>query len=178
MSLSHVLERSKRMAERVRMRTRSIATIMLAPFLIGYGFSQAVMTVNVPDTSAAIKGALIKKSTFDPHTRIAQLTFVNDYPEDITAWGYCVKVSTGKKSVNSNEDFCKWSDALSSVIDLDIEAAKRPQTKGVIDCPWCHFIRAGETYTLVENYSLQPNVTDAWIIINFVAYADSNAAVL
>src|SRR5205085_11183559 len=150
----------------------------ISMFLIpSFTLAQLKTTTSVPDTAATLKGVKIKESSFDPQTRVARLVIVNDYAVNITAWGYCVKV-TPVDPRSLERSFCQWSDPLGWVIDDRIENAKRHVEAGVADCPWCHFIRPGETYTLVEDYSLDSGVMAAKIILNFLVYADGNAEVL
>jgi hypothetical protein len=105
-------------------------------------------------------------STFDAQTRTVKLTFMNDSPANITAWGYCVSGQNAPGQTVSH-NFCTLVDPLVTVIWYKIESTKRPFLPEP-DCPMCRLVHPGQEMTL--SASFPPDTVDARIDVTLIAF--------
>jgi hypothetical protein len=124
----------------------------------------------------AIRGIKVISLAFDQRSHTAKLAFINDSSANITAWGYCVKAQNAPGNTVSH-NFCTFVDPLGTVIEHKIELTKRPFLPE-LNCPTCDVIHPGQEKVLSADFSQWPEVIDAKIEVNLVAYADGTIETL
>lgn len=121
-------------------------------------------------TVSIIKGIKIKESTFDPKTKIAKLTFINDSAADITGWAYCVHVTQIPGDYPSHGT-CLMTDTSGPVVNYRINRKLFPKAPEP-DCGGCRPIHPGQDYTFEGNLGSFPEVTNANIEVVMAVFSD------
>lgn len=121
-------------------------------------------------TATQFHGIKIVSSKFDAATspQIVQLDFINDSPNTITAWAYCVYADKAKND-DPSQGLCTMVDAVGVEVDRLVQE-KITQKTNPADCPTCRFIHPGQHRVLSSAFALP--VTRAEIQLKLIAYSD------
>lgn len=123
-----------------------------------------------PVSAQVIPGIVIKESSFDPQTKTAKLTFINDRAADITAWTYCVHVTQIPASAVSLGS-CNSIDTSTSVINRKILLKENPMTPEW-RCSGCNAIRPGQELALQTSFGNDPQVAKVTIEVVMIVFSD------
>jgi hypothetical protein len=123
----------------------------------------------IPDKPATLNGIKIKESTFDPQTKTAKLTFINDSPKDIITWASCTHVTQAPGDYPKHGT-CSMIDSTVSVVNYQITKNIFPSAPEW-NCGGCQPIHPGQDYTLAANFGSFPEVTSSTIELIMVVFS-------
>lgn len=133
------------------------------------GLAAAQSSAN-SSSQGSFHGIRISSSKFDPTTspQTVQLDFINDSPNNLTAWAYCVYADKVKES-DPSQGLCTMIDVVGVEVDRQVQEKITLKTNPA-DLPTYHFVHPGEHKILSASFALP--VISANVQIKLLAYSD------
>jgi len=139
--------------------------LLLSTLAFGQNSNNGLVPLQSPFHGITIVSSKLDSST-SPQT--VRLDFVNDSPNNITAWAYCVYAEKAKES-DPYQGVCTMIDAVGPEVERQVQE-KITLTTNDAYCSTCRFVHPGEHKVLSAAFA--PPVVDAQVQIKLIAYSD------